>query len=599
MAGPFHGGQRRRIPGLLLKIAPQRLVRSGGAQGRGRKRQTVGPVLVPHLHPGKQQRRALHHKGGPQLRAGHIGNGPADVQPLRRLDKAGVNILQFVVQRVKGGVRQGDLPLLQGLPVIAVQNAAVPVDPGQQMVVGPQQKQHPDTVAVIAGDLADLHLIQRGGNGAHAVLGQHQTQQSGKFRTVQFRVTQNLHKLIQHVAEDLPQLGVFLRQLHLSRLQQRVRLIPQGVRHTGGRREIVQRPGLIPGGRQCLQALRQRQQRHTHLFPDAVHLRQPGRTFLGQLHAVAVGVGRPRHIPQPHSAANVPPDHIVFQQVALLRRHAGHAGFQIAEHVLVFKAAGHRVHGGQQQRDHRLFQNFAAAADVGGDAVPLKHRFQQWAVHIHGAAGHGYIPIAIALCRQLPDLGGNVLHLGIGGSGLVQGHRIGLVLPRRVAAEKVALQMVQGAVAVPGEILHTALHARLLCHAHQTLLLGGGILEQLAAPVAQQRHRHTVTPPQRQREDALLLLVEEGKTIQIQVFPVQIAGLGQAVAQLLHTGAHIRLPGAQPGIVGGEDHGHVPQLVAHGPLHVGHMAEQRLRGDLIGVKFIGQRGQLMQKRRPL
>ena len=527
---------------------------------------------MPHLHPGKQQRRALHHKGGPQLRAGHIGNGPADVQPLRRLDKAGVNILQFVVQRVKGGVRQGDLPLLQGLPVIAVQNAAVPVDPGQQMVVGPQQEQHPDTVAVIAGDLADLHLIQRGGNGAHAVLGQHQAQQSGKFRAVQFRVPQDLHKLIQHVAEDLPQLGVLLRQLHLSRLQQRVRLIPQGVRHTGGRREIVQRPGLVPGGRQGFQALRQRQQRHTHLFPDAVHLRQPGRTLLGQLHAVAVGVGRPRHIPQPHSAANVPPDHIVFQQVAFLRRHAGHAGFQIAEHVLVFKAAGHRVHGGQQQRDHRLFQNFAAAADIGGDAVPLKHRFQQWAVHIHGAAGHGYIPIAIALCRQLPDLGGNVLHLGIGGGGLVQRHRIGLFLPRRVAAEKVALQMVQGAVAVSGEILHAALHARLPGHAHQTLLLGGGIPEQLAAPVAQQRHRHAVTPPQRQREDALLLLIEEGEAIQIQVFPVQIAGLGQAVAQLLHTGAHIRLSGAQPGVVGGEDHGHVPQLVAHGPLHVGHMA---------------------------
>ena len=527
---------------------------------------------MPHLHPGKQQRRALHHKGGPQLRAGHIGNGPADVQPLRRLDKAGVNILQFVVQRVKGGVRQGDLPLLQGLPVIAVQNAAVPVDPGQQMVVGPQQKQHPDTVAVIAGDLADLHLIQRGGNGTYAVLGQHQAQQSGKFRAVQFRVPQDLHKLIQHVAEDLPQLGVLLRQLYLPRLQQGVRLIPQGVRHTGGRREIVQRPGLIPGGRQCLQALRQRQQRHTHLFPDAVHLRQPGRTFLGQLHAVAVGVGRPRHIPQPHSAANVPPDHIVFQQVAFLRRHAGHAGFQIAEHVLVFKAAGHRVYGGQQQRDHWLFQNFAAAADIGGDAVPLKHRFQQRAVHIHGAAGHGHIPIAVALCRQLPDLGGNVLHLGIGGGGLVQRHRIGLFLPRRVAAEKVALQMVQGAVAVSGEILHAALHARLPGHAHQTLLLGGGIPEQLAAPVAQQRHRHAVTPPQRQREDALLLLVEKGEAVQIQVLPVQIAGLGQAVAQLLHTGAHIRLSGAQPGVVGGEDHGHIPQLVAHGPLHVGHMA---------------------------
>ena len=108
-----------------------------------------------------------------------------------------------------------------------------------------------------------------------------------------------------------------------------------------------------------------------------------------------------------------------------------------------------------------------------------------------------------------------------------------------------------------------------------------------------------MTPPQRQREDTLLLLVEKGEAIQIQVFPVQIAGLGQAVAQLLHPGAHIRLPGAQPGIVGGEDHGHVPQLVAHGSLHVSHMAIQCLRGNPIGVKFVGQHSQLMQKRRPL
>ena len=159
--------------------------------------------------------------------------------------------------------------------------------------------------------------------------------------------------------------------------------------------------------------------------------------------------------------------------------------------------------------------------------------------------------------------------------------------------------MPQRTVILPGEVGQTALHPHLTGHAHQPLLLGGGILKQLPAPVTQQRHRHAVTPPQRQRQHALLLFVEEGKAVQIQILPVQIVGLGQAVAELLHAGSHIRLPIAQPRVVGGEDQRHIPKLVAHGALHVRHMAVQRLRRDLIGVEFVGQCGQLVQERRPL
>ena len=76
-------------------------------------------------------------------------------------------------------------------------------------------------------------------------------------------------------------------------------------------------------------------------------------------------------------------------------------------------------------------------------------------------------------------------------------------------------------------------------------------------------------------------------------------GLGQAVVQLLHAGAHIRVSTAQAGIIGCVDHGHIPQLIAHGPLHIRHMAVQRFRRDLVGIQLIGQCGQLVKKRRPL
>ena len=159
-------------------------------------------------------------------------------------------------------------------------------------------------------------------------------------------------------------------------------------------------------------------------------------------------------------------------------------------------------------------------------------------------------------------------------------------------AEEATLQVAQRAVVLPGQVGQPALDARFTGHADKAFLLGGGVLELLAGLVAQQRHRYAGAPPQRQRQHALLLFVEEGKA-------VQIVGLGQAVVELLHAGTGVGAAVAQPGVVGGEDQRHVPQLIAHGALHVLHMAVQRLRRDLIGVEFIGQRGQLVQERRAL
>ena len=166
-------------------------------------------------------------------------------------------------------------------------------------------------------------------------------------------------------------------------------------------------------------------------------------------------------------------------------------------------------------------------------------------------------------------------------------------------AEEATLQVAQRAVVLSGQVRQPALDARFTGHADKALLLGGGVLELLAGLVAQQRYRHAGAPPQRQRQHALLLPVEEGKAVQIQVFPIQIVGLRQAVVELLHTGTGVGAAVAQLGVVGGEDQRHVPQLIAHGALHVLHMVVQRLRRDLIGVEFVGQRGQLVQECRAL
>ena len=238
--------------------------------------------------------------------------------------------------------------LLQRHTVFLIQNAAAGIDTWQHMVIGPQQKQALYPVAVVAGDLTDLHLIQRGGNRAHTVLRQHQSQELGKLLAGQLRIAQNLHELIQHIAEDRPELLILLRKLHLPVGKQRLRLLLQRPGYAGFFGKCVKRFRFLLRRRQGFHPVMQRQKRGPDLNADAVDLLQSCPLFLGPVLSVAVGMGRPVPVTQPHITADIPADHIVFQQVAGIPRDAGHAGFQIPEHILVLKAAGHGIHGTEQ-----------------------------------------------------------------------------------------------------------------------------------------------------------------------------------------------------------------------------------------------------------
>ena len=298
------------------------------------------------------------------------------MQQLRGPGEGGIDVLQLLVQLVKGGVRQGQVMLLKKSSVPAVQNAPRLIHPGQQMVIASQKKQCPDGAPVSPGHLADLHLVQGGRDGTHAVLGEHQTQHPAELLPGEGRVSQDLGELIQHTAEDLPKLAVFLRRLHPAGLHQRLRLLSQQLRHARLPGKSVESRGLVCGGRGRLHVLVQGQQRQAHLLPDGVDLLQPLSALRGHLRAIAVGVGRPGDVPQPHLAPDLPEHHIVFQLIALRPVDAGQSGFQIAEHVLVLKAAGDGVQGPQRQKQRRLLQDVAAPADVYRDAVPSKNMLQ-------------------------------------------------------------------------------------------------------------------------------------------------------------------------------------------------------------------------------
>ena len=272
--GRRHAIQHCTLP-VFPEIAPQRTLRAASRQRQRRSGQltAVAAGLLLHLYRREQLPYALHHKGRQQSRSRLVPGGPRHRQALRGLGQRGVDVLQLAAQVVEIRVRQGDALLLQKLPLLAVQNARVGRHRGQHAVVGPQQEQVLHRVAVVPGQRGDLHLVQRSRDGGHGVLAQRQPQQPRELLAVQLRIAQPLHELIQHLAEDVPQLGVLLRRLHIAALLQRLRPLLQYLRRTRQLRKRVKHFRLTPCSFMLLQAVAQLQKQRPHLTPHPVDLR--------------------------------------------------------------------------------------------------------------------------------------------------------------------------------------------------------------------------------------------------------------------------------------------------------------------------------------
>ncbi|CDC67992.1 unknown [Oscillibacter sp. CAG:155] len=379
----------------------------------------------------------------------------------------------------------------QSVPVIVVEDAAALPHAGQHMVIGAQQKEIPGSVAVVAGDLRDADLIQRDGDGAHAVLGQHLPQQPGELVQLHGLVPKDLHELIQHAAEDLPQLSRLLRILEPASRRLLLHLFFQRGLKPQRLQKRVKAVYFLPSCFPSFQIFRKCQQRQSDPAAEGIDLRQLFLPCLVPGCAVAVRILRPVRIPQPHGAVDFPFEHVVFQQIALLRCQSGQTGLEPAEHILVLIAVAHRIQHAGQQAQGGFFQNITAAAQIGRDAVSLEYRLDHPFVIRHIPGGHYDLPIpAHTRRRQSADLRRRLLHLGKDGVRLQQTDGTALSLIGQVLSKKAALQMAQCGPVLCCEVLYLYRYAFLLRQTAKLLQCPLRSGEDLLAAVLLPQQRH-------------------------------------------------------------------------------------------------------------
>ena len=591
--GVFRQGAQGR-PGL--GEPPRQL--QGGPGGR----QPEGAVQPPLLHPPGLREQEIQlglEEGGPPLLPVRPGRRPAQIEAPLGQGAGLVDDGHLPVQLV--GQPGGQLQPVGGqqAPVVVVEQARRRRGGGDGPVVRPQQEHHRAGPVGQAGHVAHIHPVQGHGDGAHVVLGEHQGKELGELVQLHGGVPQNLGALLQAAAEDLPELGILLRQRGLPPAVQLLGALGQPLRHPRRLQKGVE-GGRLPPAR-LVRVLPQALQGLGYLTPQRVEPGQQGPVPLGEGQAVPSGVVRPVPRPRPGAPLQAPLEHVVLQQIHVLRRQAGEPGFQIAEHVVIAVAPRRGLQGGGDEGQNGLLQNVAHPAEEHGHPVPGEDGLDEGAAALQAAGAHGNVPEAVALLpHQAQNLRRRPLHLGVGAVGLQHGELLRLARPGvGPGGEELALQVGQGrrlGSGPAGTHLNFPGNAPLLGQPEELAggAAGGG--ENPRAPlvllqlVAGEGHGDGIGLPQQGGEHRPLLGGEVGEGVQVEVLPRRPVLPGERLRQ---PGQPV--PGVGPlagghGLVGAVDEREVPQLVPLPAAALLPRGPELLRGDAAGLELV-HRGQ--------
>ena len=593
---PLHAADLVGVPLMLGKILPEGALPVTARYFQSGDRRT-GPIgIIPLIrrlrHSGQQGTDALHHKGGAQRIAHQVRAGPGNHQPVGGLRQRGVEILQFNMEQFHAAGSQFDALLQKLGAVLPAEKARIRRHRGQHMVVGAQKEHTFDLMTVVAGDLGDLHLIQRHGDGTHIVLGEKQLQQTDKFLPIQRHLPQCIGKLIHHVAQKLPELTVLPRLLQLAQFLQRGGAPLQLTSQIDLLQKGPQHPQFSGGTGILLHPLMQAGQRFADPAADGIDPLQLSALLLRKALLPTIGVGSPVLPAQPHAAVDIPPDHVVFQRVALLVGDTGQSRLQPAEHILVLAASSHRIQRAGDQTQHRLFQNIAAAAEIDRHAVALKHIFDGSGIVVQISGRHSDVTEAVLpRAHQRKDPGGHILHLGEHTVRPVQLHLAAIPGPHTAPTEEISFQMLQGILRLTGgNRNHPAVHTALPRQTNQALLGANALGENLfvTARFAQKRNGNGAGTAQQNRDDLLLLGGKVGKAVQKNILPGSVPGLLQPLHQLGHQVAAVAAVVTELRQIGGVDDAQFPDLVGAHALQCLAGIPQLLRQHTAAFQLIAQ-----------
>ena len=286
---------------------------------------------------------------------------------------------------------------------------------------------------------------------------------------------------------------------------------------------------------------------------------------------------------------DLPLEDVVFQQVALLRLKARQTGFQPAEHVVVLTApAQGGQHPGEKAED-RLFQNVAAAAEVGGNLAALEHRLDDGLVGLHVPGRYRNLPAAaLPLQKQAADGGGGLLHLGEDRVRLEQADLAGAAAVGNGGAEEMALQVAQGGGVPGGEVLYPDGLSLPLRQAAEAVQGAEGGLENLlpALRLAEKGDGEAVGLAEKDGETAALLGGEIGEAVNVNILVPGVARRLQAVAELGHIVPGVQTGTEEAGFIGGVEKAQVVELVPGGAGYDLGLLVKGLGGDLVAAELV-------------
>ena len=266
---------------------------------------------------------------------------PADIKPFPRQGAGLIDDGHLPVQLVP--CPWGRLQAIGGqqAAVIVAEQAGRGGHRRDSPVVRPQQEHRPVPLVSQPGHFASVHPVQRHRDGTHVVLREYQREQSGELLQLHGGIPQDLGALFQTAAQNVPQLGVLLRQGGLIPLLQFLGPLCQTLGYPHSLQQAVESHGLALS---CLvRLLPQLLQRGGHLPPQAVEPGQQGGVLLGEFAPIALGVVGPVLFAGPGTSLQTPGQGIVFQQIYILLTQISEAGFEAAEEIVVPVAPGYGI----------------------------------------------------------------------------------------------------------------------------------------------------------------------------------------------------------------------------------------------------------------